>query len=329
MPSKPWTGRILIAVLVGVTLGAALFLIPLPYYIFGPAAAVDLNAAIAVAHHAPPPGTMYLTDVNVMPGRPFFYLSAKVLPGFEIMRRSQVVPPSTSDAEFNRELGDAMKQSQQTAAVVAERAAGLPVKTRSAFIVFSSVRGSPGATCFRPHDAILRIDDRNVENENSLIGETSRRPIGTRFRLIVRRNGNAKSIVCKTFLYRGKPRFGVSGRLSVEAYSLPVHVQFRLPDVNGSSGGLMFALQIYRTLTGRRITHGQKIAGTGVIGLDGSVSPVEGVREKLEAAIKVGASVFLVPAQNRQDLRPSRAIVVLPVKSFNEALHALAALPNG
>ena len=61
---------------------AALFLIPIPYIIFGPGAAVDLNQAITVPGHVSPPGRFYLTDVDLLPGRPAFWIAAKVLPGF-------------------------------------------------------------------------------------------------------------------------------------------------------------------------------------------------------------------------------------------------------
>jgi PDZ domain-containing protein len=89
----------------------------------------------------------------------------------------------------------------------------------------------------------------------------------------------------------------------------------------------MFALQIYRTLTGRALAGGRAIAGTGVLDADGTVQPIEGSRQKLRAALKAGAGVFILPAQNYKDLQPSRDVVIMPVQNFAQALRKLAALP--
>ncbi|MBC5823268.1 MAG: hypothetical protein GIW99_04720 [Candidatus Eremiobacteraeota bacterium] len=328
MTGKKRMERVGLALLIGLVLAAALFYIPLPYYVFGPGAAVDLNEAISVAGHRPPPGAMYLTDVNVMPGRPAFYAVARMLPGYEILPRKDVVPPSTSDREFSRQLGDAMQESQQTAAAVAERAAGLRVKTRTFFTVLAAVKGSPGDRCFRPLDEIDRIEGRSVRDQSYLRRATDRKPAGTSFTVGLVRDGKQLAVRCRTYRYQGKPRFGISVRYGSQTLALPVAVTYRLPRINGSSGGLMFALQIYRTLTGRSLGGERDIAGTGVIEDDGSIAPIEGAREKFRAAVKAGATVFLVPQQNYADIRGAPGAAILPVKSFRDGVRALAALPR-
>jgi PDZ domain-containing protein len=89
----------------------------------------------------------------------------------------------------------------------------------------------------------------------------------------------------------------------------------------------MFSLQIYRTLTGADITGGRNIAGTGVLAADGGVSAISGTREKIQAAIHAGATVFLVPVDNYKDVAGTRGILIIPVRSFAQALHALALQP--
>jgi len=303
---------------------ALLMLIPIPYIIFAPGAAVDLNEAINVPGHKPPPGHFYLTDVGVLPGRPLYYLTAKALPGFEIIRRRELVPPNMSDRELDRELVDAMHESQMNAQIVAERAAGLPVKARSYFIVIKTVPGSPAARCFQRGDRIAQIDRRPVTDVNTLARVTTAKAPGSRFALAFARAGRLLRITCRTFNYKGKPRFGMTGQFSTEAYQLPVRVTYRVTNINGSSAGLMFALQIYRTLTGRDIAGGKNIAGTGVLSTDGTVLPVEGAREKVRAAIKSGAVVFLVPKENYAEISKTAGIKVIPIKSFADALRALS-----
>jgi PDZ domain-containing protein len=304
-------------------LAAVLFLCPIPYLIFGPGAAVDLNQAIVVPGHRPPPGRFYLTDVDLLPGRPAYYIVAKLLPGFEIVRRRDLVPPSMSDRDLDRVLVDAMRESQTNAQIVAERAAGLKVIATSSFVIVRAVPNSPGARCFRPGDKIHLIDGRAINDQGMLAAVTAAKPPGTSFKLTFVRNGRHKVVPCTTFRYRGKARFGVTGTFTTETTSLPVAVHFNLRNINGSSAGLMFALQIYRTLTGRDISSGRDIAGTGVLAPDGGVSAIEGAREKVRAAIKAHATLFFVPRQNYADIKGTKGISVVPVSSFSQALGAL------
>jgi Lon-like protease len=302
---------------------AALFLIPIPYIIFGPGAAVDLNKAVIVPGHAAPPGRFYLTDVDLLPGRPFFYALAKVLPGFEIVRRRQLVPPNVSDRQLNLALIDAMTESQTNAQIVAERAAGLHVKARSSFVVTQTVPHSPGARCFRVGDQIDAVNGVAVQNERTLPDATAAKPVGTRFELRLHRGAKTIALSCRTFRFRGAAHFGITGTFQTEAYSLPVHVSFHVPNINGSSAGLMFALQIYRTLTGKDIASSEDVAGTGVLDADGKVGPIEGAREKVRAATRARARIFLVPESNYSDIKNTPNITVIPVGSFQAALNAL------
>lgn len=302
---------------------AALFLIPIPYIIFGPGAAVNLNRAITVPGRASPPGRFYLTDVDLLPGRPAFWAAAKILPGFEIIRRRELVPPNMSDRDLNTELVDAMRESQTNAQIVAERAAGLPVRATSYFVVIKTLPRSPAARCFARGDKISQVQGRLLRDAGELAAVTTAQPPGTAFALTLLRKGRNQVVTCTTFRYKGKARFGVTGSFQTEAYLLPVHVQYRLPNINGSSAGLMFALQIYRAITGHDISSGRDVAGTGVLAADGTVQPIEGAREKVRAAIKAGADIFFVPWDNYKDIRGTKGIRVIPVKSFREALGAL------
>jgi len=305
---------------------AALFFIPLPFYIFGPGAAVDLNGLMSVPEHSPPPGNLYLTDVTVMPGRPAFYAAAKTLPGFEIVPRSYVAPPDKSERAINQEWIDAMKESQTVAQVVAERAAGYKVGAHEDITIVSTVKGLPAAGCFRPGDRILKMEGKEPSDSDFVSQTTSKRPVGSTFHLSILRKGTVVPVACKTVMYKGKPRFGMTVIPITRAYSLPVHVEFHVRDINGSSAGLMFALQIYRSLTGTVLANGAKIAGTGVLQANGRVTPVGGVKEKVEAARHQGASVFLVPEHDYKDIKDVTGIRIIPVKSFQDALNKLRAL---
>jgi len=298
--------------------------LPIPYFIYGPGAAVSLNDAIAVPGKTPPSGKLYLTDIRLYPGRPIVYAIAAVLPGFEIVKRSDLVPPNVTDRQLNVELVDAMTESQLNAQVVAERAAGLPVRATIVYVVQGTKAKTPAARCFRPADEIVAMDGRPFGTDDDLLRTTALHRAGTAFHLTVKRANRRINVTCQTYDLAGKPRFGVYIQPQTRAIKLPVAVTFNLPDVNGSSAGLMFSLQIYRTLTGADITGGRSIAGTGVLAADGGVSAISGTREKIQAAIRAGATVFLVPVDNYKDIAGTRGIQIIPVRSFSQALHALA-----
>ena len=303
-----------------------LFYIRLPYYIFGPGAAVDLNGVIAIAGHSPPPGSLFLTDVNVLPGRPAYFAAAKILPGFEIVKRDDLVPATMTDAQLDTALVDDMKESQETAEVVAERAAGLHVPSHAAVVVERIIAKTPAAICLLKNDKIVAVDGKLVTSMGAVTDATKTKPTGSAFRFSIVRGAEHVVSTCRTAKIQGKPRFGMVVSFDPGAYSVPIPVKYDVHDINGSSAGLMFALQIYRMLTSSDLGPARMIAGTGVLELSGQVDPIEGTREKLQAAKRAGATVFLVPKQNYDDIKGTPGIRIIPVGSFADAVKALRSL---
>ena len=93
----------------------------------------------------------------------------------------------------------------------------------------------------------------------------------------------------------GRTVIGVGLRMD---YDLPIDVTLNTGRVGGPSAGLMFSLAIYDVLTPGELTGGKNIAGTGTMQDDGSVGPIGGIRQKLVGAKRAGASYFLAPADN-------------------------------
>jgi PDZ domain-containing protein len=110
---------------------------------------------------------------------------------------------------------------------------------------------------------------------------------------------------------------------------LPLKVDIDLGNVGGPSAGLPFALQIYQDL-GNDVDGGNRVAATGEIELDGSVGSVGGIKQKTYGVRSSGADVFLVPAgENAATARRyAGGLRIIPVESFEQALHALETLPR-
>lgn len=111
-----------------------------------------------------------------------------------------------------------------------------------------------------------------------------------------------------------------------------VKVDLNLADVGGPSAGLLFSLGIVDKLdgdgTGRDLTGGRTIAGTGTITADGKVGPVGGVALKTQAAARDGATVFLVPEAECSDAQSElpEGLRLIPVTSLSGAVSALREL---
>lgn len=93
----------------------------------------------------------------------------------------------------------------------------------------------------------------------------------------------------------------------------------------GRSHGLMVALVTYTHASGEDLARGRTIAGTGGIAGDGAVQRIGGVRAKAQAAVRAGADVLFVPAEQMDaltDLDLGRTRVV-PVNDLADAIAAL------
>ena len=109
-------------------------------------------------------------------------------------------------------------------------------------------------------------------------------------------------------------------------YDFPFEVTIRLDAVGGPSAGMMFALGIIDKLTPEDITDGNHFAGTGTIDAQGNVGPIGGIQQKLYGAKKAGATYFLAPADNCDEVigHVPDGLQVYSVKTLNDALSVLS-----
>ncbi|TRZ87650.1 MAG: hypothetical protein D4R83_01730 [Streptomycetaceae bacterium] len=103
-----------------------------------------------------------------------------------------------------------------------------------------------------------------------------------------------------------------------------VKVRISVKNTGGPSGGLIFALAVIARLTPNDFLDGRTIAGTGTIDAQGVIGPIGGIDEKLIAAKRSGATVFLAPTSNCDDVHhiPS-GLTVYSVETLTEAISVL------
>jgi PDZ domain-containing protein len=301
---------------------AALALVPTPFYLISPGTAVDLSKRIAVEGRVPLRRHFYLTDVTVTHATALL-LAAGLWPGTRVVHRRVLVPDGVTAHDYDRIMTIAMDDSQQIAAYVAERAAGLRVSAPSRTVIVASLApNSRAAGLLHVGDRLIRIGGHAVYAPSDVSSAVRILAPGVSANLEIEHDGRVARLRVPTILADGHTRLGVFLNQRGTTPPLPVPVHFSLDDVEGSSGGLMFALAIYAELTGDR-SGPSAIAGTGTLDADGNVGPIEGAPQKLIAAKRAGANVFLVPRPNYPDVANERDIVVIPVDTFSQALAAL------
>ena len=320
-------GRWALALAVASGLGVvALATVPTPYWIIAPGAAVDLSRTIAVEGYAPSSDRFYLTDVTVTRASALM-LAARVLPGVRVISQAALVPEGQSPRQYDRLLVDSMSQSQGVAALVAERAAGFRVRDPAQSVVVREiVNGSKVRGRLDVGDALVSVAGRRVLDSSDVARIVGRLRAGARLDVVVRRGNRLVRMTLPTIATQAGTRFGIRVSRLMQKPDLPVPVRYSLGNIAGSSGGLMFALQIYGALDTRHHGRGAVVAGTGVLSPDGTVRPIEGTLQKLISAKRAGARVFLVPRENYADVANEREIRIVPVGSFREALAALKSL---
>jgi PDZ domain-containing protein len=314
---------------------AALRLISSRDYVFLPDQAHPVAPLVHVAggHEPKDGGGIYFVDVVIRRASLLEQLfGAPILSsGADLVPPQAVVAPGQTDAQEQQASLVEMRQSQQTAAAVALRALGKKVTTVSnGAQVLAIDPGFPAEGKLEPDDVIVAINGEPVRSVADLHRILVSKPIGTTFRFTLLRGGTRRSVAVATAAEAKGSQIGIVGIEAGQATSfrLPIRVSIDAHNIGGPSAGLAFALQVLEEL-GRNVDHGHKIAATGEIFPDGQVGPIGGIKQKTIGAREAGVDAFLVPAgQNATDARKyAGSLRIIPVKNFQQALHALATLP--
>ncbi len=99
------------------------------------------------------------------------------------------------------------------------------------------------------------------------------------------------------------------------------NITFDVKKTGGPSGGMIFAIGVIELLTEKDLLQGRHIAGTGTISSDGKVGPIGGINQKILAAHRAGATLFIAPAGNKADIsRVPVGIKVVTVATLAQAM---------
>jgi len=230
-------------------------------------------------------------------------------------------PPDTTGAEVRSQNAEAMADSQSWA--VAAALEHLDVDYQQRLFALDFTPGSPAAEVLEPEDEILSVNGTDITGHAQLVN-TIQEAEGDPVELRVRRDGDEQTYTIP--VTQGEDGSYQIGVYLDSEFEFPVEVDIHLEDVGGPSAGLIFTLALIDRMTEDSVTDGRHIAGTGTIDPDGTVGPIGGIQQKVIAAASEGATVFLAPERNCQEIThvPDN-MTVYSVDTLDTALEILDA----
>ena len=134
-----------------------------------------------------------------------------------------------------------------------------------------------------------------------------------------------------SFIRSHAHEFGIDKQV-FQDHDIHIHVPAGATPKDGPSAGVTMLTSILSALT--EIPAYRNVAMTGELTLTGRVMPIGGLKEKVLAALRFGATTILIPDDNRKDLEEIPAnirkqLTIIPIKMADEVVkYALTKQPK-
>ena len=323
----------LVSGLLSLALGLAAMSLPVPYVIESPGPTFNTlgsdngKPVITVSGHEvfPAKGNLDLTTVYVDggPNGPvtvFEALSAWLNPAKAVYPEELIFPSGTTKEQSQQESAVAMTTSQENAVAAALKELGIAFEQKLQVAGVPDDSASKGK--IQEGDVLVSIAGKPI-TALSVVQAQLAAGNGKPVTVTVDRNGTKMPLtVTPSKSQSGRYLLGVVLQYK---FKFPFDVKISLDQVGGPSAGMMFALGIVDTVTPGDLTGGKHVAGTGTITPDGSVGPIGGIGQKMVGARSGGATMFLAPAANCDDVvgHIPAGLQVVKVENLDEARRAV------
>ncbi|WP_426225484.1 YlbL family protein [Pseudarthrobacter sp. DSP2-3-2b1] len=339
---RPEDKRVSVMMLSGVLalgLGIAVGTVPVPYVVESPGPIFNTlgqsqgSPVISITGREtyPANGNLDLTTVYVDggPNGPVSILGAFTgwLDGTKSVYPEELIyPTGTTKEQAEEQSSVAMATSQENAVASALGELDIPFGQQLQAAGLSD--GSPSEGKIEDGDVFESINGKPVTSL-AVIQEELAAGKGAPATVVVRRAGESvtQEISPKD---NGAGRY-ILGVMLKYLFTFPIDVKISLDQVGGPSAGLMFSLGIIDTVTPGDLTGGKHVAGTGTITPDGAVGPIGGIQQKMHGARAGGATLFLAPAANCDDVvgNVPDGLQVVKVENLAEARRAVELSGSG
>lgn len=305
------------------------------YYYMSPGPPYEWDITIDAATAYESDGNLYQLTVRRDIANYLLYSWAYLSDSVDLYPKEVILPKGVTPSELSQISLQNMQTSENVAIAVALKSLGYEVKSEGdGVLVVGILDDSPVKDKLLKDDLIISISGEkeiiySINSSTQFISLLRTFSIGETVSIGVLRND--ENIQVKTQLiehieYKNEPMVGFLASTPNQRFVFPINVDIDTGSVGGPSAGLMMALNVYNKLIETDITNSTVIAGTGTIEIDGSVGPVGGVKQKVIAAKRAGATLILVPTANYEDAKPfeDSETLVVAVESFDNALEVIS-----
>ena len=318
-----------------ITVLILLNLIPTSYFLVIPGQAINLSENITVENgEKDAKGQFLLTSTAIIKANLLLYIYGFFDPNIDLKNRDDEILLNMDQKDYINIMEKLMQESQMISKVVALRKAGYsPEISGKGILINGILDNSPAKNKLLPGDVIIKIDEQPVhtleEFSDIIRSYSSSQMVRTTF---LRDNNTYSTSI---FLIELPSTDDKTERIGIGIYAetkdlqckSPLEVEINLEKIKGPSAGLMIALEILNQLTENDLSSGLLIAGTGNLSMDGRVTEVDGIKQKIISAKKHKADVFLVPQKNYPEaLKFSHGIRIISVDDFDDAIMKLIKL---
>lgn len=288
-----------LVIIIGLNL---LFWVDLPYVIYAPGGAINVENRINANTEYDSEGKLQMAYVSMIRGSVPFLLASYVIPNWDIEPKSDLTLEDESIADMIKKDKLYLQESIDNATMAS---LSLLNKDFQIYKIHNTVIyvDKKADTKLKLYDEIIKADDKEITSLNDYKTIVESHLDGDLINLLVLRNGKEKNITIKVYNTEAGLKTGIS---LVTTYDLKSseNIQIKSKETeSGPSGGLMMALGIYNILTKEDITKGKNIVGTGTIDADGNIGEIGGVKYKLIGAVKKKADIFICPEENYNEAK--------------------------
>lgn len=326
--------RLLVILLITSSLSYFGLFIDTEYYYMSPGPPYEWDITIEAAQEYESEGNLYQLTVRRDIANYALYTWAYFSDSVDLYPKEVILPKGVTPSELSQISLQNMQTSENVAIAVALNSLGYNVQSEGdGVLVVGILDDSPVKGKLLKNDLIISVSGEkeiiySVNSSTQFISLLRTFSIGETVIIGILRND--KKIQIETELiehieYKNEPMVGFLASTPNQRFTFPINVDIDTGRVGGPSAGLMMALNVYNKLSETDITNSTVIAGTGTIEIDGSVGPVGGVKQKVIAAKRAGATLILVPTANYEDAKSYKddETSIVAVESFKNALQVI------
>jgi PDZ domain-containing protein len=245
-----------------------------------------------------------------------------------VYRESDIYQPQENSDKVEAESAVDMVNSQDSA--IASALHELGYKFGTSVQILGVTRGGPGDGALEVHDKILAGRRRRTPTLKAVVTHIRKVAPGDKVTLRIQRRNKKETVKVKTVASEDDPKSSALQVTVGRGYDFPVKVRppDQLADRRAQCRHHVRARHLRHAHPGS-LTGGGDVAGTGEIDGQGHVGGIGGIQQKLAAAQSAGATLFLAPASNCDEVKggpydPDKMRVV-KISTLNGAIKAVKA----